>query len=154
MVDSKVTGRSEALTQLGGFEKNLEAYLADCKTRITCTLARAGDPREKLVAMMDSLDKAPLPVGNRQLTRSLAMMAVLATMYNQLRWKGLDDALTTLVGGGRRYQIPTTIYQLPPIRPDRCRISDPAREAVCHCHRSRPSARSRGARVWRFRAER
>ena len=99
VVDSKVTGRSEALTQLGGFEKNLEAYLADCKTRITCTLARAGDPREKLVAMMDSLDKAPLPVGNRQLTRSLAMMAVLATMYNQLRWKGLDDALTTLVGG-------------------------------------------------------
>src|SRR2546429_468549 len=42
--------------------------------------------------MMDSLDKAPLPVGNRQLTRSLAMLAVLATMYNQLRWKGLADA--------------------------------------------------------------
>src|SRR5439155_282593 len=100
--DPRGVGASTAVTcldgpQLGGFEKNIEAYLADCKTRITCTLARAGDPREKLVAMMDSLDKAPLPVGNRQLTRSLAMLAVLATMYNQLRWKGLDDALTTLV---------------------------------------------------------
>jgi len=102
VVDSTVTGRSEALTQLSGFEKNLEAYLADCKTRTTCTLARARDPRGKLVALMDRLDKAPVPVGNRQLTRSLAMMGVLATMYDQLRWTDLDDALTALDGGDGR----------------------------------------------------
>ena len=99
VVDSQTTGRSEALTQITGFEKNLEVYLAECKTRTTCTLARAGDPMAKLLAMMDRLDKTPIPVGNRQLTRSLAMTAVLATMYDQLRWKDLDDALTAIDGG-------------------------------------------------------
>jgi len=99
VVDSRVTGRSAAVTQLTGFETNLEAYLADCTTRTTCTLARAGDARAKLVALMNGLDATPLPVGNRQLTRSLAMMAVLATMYDQLRWKTLDDGLTALDAG-------------------------------------------------------
>jgi pimeloyl-ACP methyl ester carboxylesterase len=102
VVDSTVTGRSLALTQLRGFETNLEAYLAGCTTRTTCTLARAGDPRVKLVALMDGLDRTPLPVGDRQLTRSLAMTAVLATMYDQLRWKDLDNALTALDGGDGR----------------------------------------------------
>jgi len=99
VVDSTVNGRSAALTQLTGFEKNLEAYLADCGTRPTCTLTRGGDPRGKLVALMDRLDATPLPVGNRQLTRSLAMMAMLATMYDQLHWKDLDSALNALEGG-------------------------------------------------------
>jgi len=99
VVDPTLKGRSEALTQLTGFEQNLAAYLADCMTRTTCTLARAGDPRVKLVAVMNRLDATPLPVGNRQLTRSLAMMAVLATMYDQPRWKDLDGALAALDGG-------------------------------------------------------
>src|SRR5690348_14082657 len=99
VVDSTVNGRSAALTQLSGFEKNLEAYLADCTTRPACSLTRGGDPRGKLVALMDRLDRTPLPVGNRQLTRSLAMMAMLATMYDQLRWKDLDSALNALEAG-------------------------------------------------------
>jgi len=99
VVDPTLKGRSEALTQLTGFEQNLAAYLADCVTRTTCTLARAGDPRVKLVAVMNRLDATPLPVGNRQLTRSLAMMAVLATMYDQPRWQDLDGALAALDGG-------------------------------------------------------
>lgn len=102
VVDSTVTGRSLALTQLTGFEKNLVAYLADCPTRTTCPLARSGDPRGKLVALMDRLDRTPLPVGARQLTRGLAMSAVLATMYDELRWKDLDDAFTALDGGDGR----------------------------------------------------
>ena len=103
VVDSTVAGRDAALTQETGFEKNLEAYLSDCNMRATCTWARAGDPRGKLVAQMDRLDAKPVPVGNRQLTRSLAMTAVLATMYDQLRWKDLDDALAALgAGDGRK----------------------------------------------------
>ncbi len=102
VVDSKATGRGGALAQLAGFEKNLEAYLSDCATRPTCTLARAGEPRAKLVSLMNSLDETPLPVGGRQLTRSLAMTAVLATMYDQLRWKDLDGALAALDGGDGR----------------------------------------------------
>jgi pimeloyl-ACP methyl ester carboxylesterase len=110
VVDSKVTGRSAALTQLTGFETNLAAYLADCTTRTTCTLARAGDARVKLVAVMNRLDATPLPVGNRQLTRSLAMMAVLATMYDQLRWKDLDRALTALDGGDGKKMLAIADY--------------------------------------------
>ena len=99
VVDSRVTGRSAALTQLAGFEKNLVEYLAGCATRTTCTYAGGDDPRIKLVAVMSHLDASPLPVGARRLTRTLAMDAVLGTMYNQLRWKDLDGALTALEGG-------------------------------------------------------
>jgi pimeloyl-ACP methyl ester carboxylesterase len=99
VVDSKATGRDAALAQVGGFEKNLEAFLADCRSRSTCLYGRSGDPGQKLVAEMARLDTTPLQVGSRQLTRSLAMMAVLATMYDQLRWDNLDKALAALDTG-------------------------------------------------------
>lgn len=99
VVDSRATGRSEALAQIAGFEKNLQAFLADCTSRSTCVYGRSGDPRQMLVAAMSRLDATPVPVGSRQLTRSLAMMAVLATMYDQLRWPDLDTALAALDQG-------------------------------------------------------
>ena len=99
VVDSQVHGSDAALTQLAGFEKNLDAYLSDCDSRPTCPFMHASDRRAWLTAIMTRLDATPLPVGHRQLTRGLAMTAVLATMYNQDRWSYLDQAVTA-VGAG------------------------------------------------------
>src|SRR5712692_2475873 len=77
VLDPAMSENDFLLLQIKGLQGNLEAYLADCSARATCTLARAGDPRGKLMALMDRLDATPQPVGNRQLTRSLAMMAIL-----------------------------------------------------------------------------
>jgi pimeloyl-ACP methyl ester carboxylesterase len=43
---------------------------------------------------MQRLDVSPMPVGNRLLTRALALTGVLVTLYDQSSWAYLDTALT------------------------------------------------------------
>lgn len=99
VVDSAGTGQASALAQLAGFEQNLQAFLADCRSRNTCDYARSGDPGVKLNAAMAKLDVTPLQVGARQLTRRLAGDAVTIAMYNQDYWPRLDQALAQLDHG-------------------------------------------------------
>lgn len=99
VVDPAVSANDAQLAQVKGFEKNLQAFLADCRSRATCAYGRSGDPGVKLMAAMQRLDTTPLRVGNRQLTRSLAMTGVLITLYVQSYWTLLDQALTALDRG-------------------------------------------------------
>lgn len=102
VVDPKLSANDSALTQAAGFEQDLQAFLADCRSRSTCTYARSGDPGTKLNALMQRLDKNPLPVGDRQLTRGLAIIGVAFPLYDQSLWPLLDQALTaTDQGNGR-----------------------------------------------------
>lgn len=93
-----VSANDLALAQVAGVEKNLQAFLADCESRPTgaqaCAYAKSGDPAAKLTAMMNRLDSNPLPVGNRQLTRGLALTGVLFGLYYSVLWHSLDVALT------------------------------------------------------------
>ena len=98
VIDPTLTPDDLLYAQLVGFEQNLQAFLTDCRARKTaatpCTYAQSGDPGTKLVAMMQRLDDSPLTVGNRQLTRGLAVTGVLYTLYDQSFWPYLDKALT------------------------------------------------------------
>jgi pimeloyl-ACP methyl ester carboxylesterase len=86
-----------ALTQVESFQKNLDAFLADCRSRVSgttpCAYAKSGDPGTKLNALMTRLDTNPMPVGDRQLTRALAMTGVLIGLYYPELWPSLDTAL-------------------------------------------------------------
>jgi pimeloyl-ACP methyl ester carboxylesterase len=99
VVDPAVSANDAQLAQVKGFEKNLQAFLADCRSRTNCAYGRSGDPGAKLGAAMQRLDSNPLRVGNRQLTRSLAMTGVLITLYVQSYWTFLDQGLTALDRG-------------------------------------------------------
>jgi pimeloyl-ACP methyl ester carboxylesterase len=99
VVDPTVAANDALLGQVAGFEKNLQAFLSSCRLSSTCAYARSGDPGTKLTAAMARLDSTPLRVGNRQLTRSLAMTGVLVTLYNQSFWTYLDLSLTALDQG-------------------------------------------------------
>lgn len=99
VVDPADNGRASALAQFSGFEQNLQAFLADCKSRTTCEYARSGDPGEKLNAELAKLDTTPLQVGTRQLTRRLAGDAVIVVMYSQNSWARLEQALAQLDHG-------------------------------------------------------
>ncbi len=99
VVDPTVPANDSLLGQVIGFEQNLQAYLAECKARTTCTYGRTGDPGAKINAAMATLDATPLKVGNRQLTRSLAMTGLLVTLYDQSTWQYLDLALGKLDNG-------------------------------------------------------
>lgn len=102
VVDPSVSANDSLLAQVVGFEQNLQAFLADCRSKTSCTYGRSGDPGAKLTAAMARLDATPLKVGNRELTRSLAMTGVLVTLYSQSFWQHLDQALTALDNGDGR----------------------------------------------------
>src|SRR5712671_7966342 len=48
---------------------------------------------------MQRLDTTPLAVGNRSLTRALALIGVLTPLYDQSSWTYLDRALTVAEQG-------------------------------------------------------
>ncbi|HYS96925.1 MAG TPA: alpha/beta hydrolase [Candidatus Dormibacteraeota bacterium] len=102
VVDPTVPANESLRGQVIGFEENLKAFLADCRSRSTCGYARSGDPGTKLTALMARLDGTPLHVGGRQLTRTLAMTGLLVTLYDQSLWRYLDQALTAADGGDGR----------------------------------------------------
>ena len=94
VVDPTVSANDGLLAQVGGFEQNLQAFLKDCKARSSCGYGRSGDPGTKLTALMNRLDKTPLKVGRRELTRALAMTGLLVSLYDESLWRYLDQALT------------------------------------------------------------
>jgi pimeloyl-ACP methyl ester carboxylesterase len=94
VVDPAMPAEQASLSQLVGFQQNLDAFIADCRARASCAYRRSGDPLAKLVALMTTLDSTPMSVGSRQLTRSLAMTGLLQMMYDQSLWPYLDQALT------------------------------------------------------------
>jgi pimeloyl-ACP methyl ester carboxylesterase len=90
--------------QVVSFEVNLQAFLANCRARRTanppCAYAKTGDPATKLMSLMEQLDTTPMPVGKRQLTRSLAITGVLGSLYyDPSFWSYLDQALTQMDRG-------------------------------------------------------
>jgi pimeloyl-ACP methyl ester carboxylesterase len=105
VVDPTVSANDALLGQVVGFEQNIQAFLANCRSVSTCTYGRTGDPGAKLTALMGRLDTTPLDVGGRQLTRALAMTGVLAALYDQSYWTYLDQALTSVDKGDGRLLI-------------------------------------------------
>jgi pimeloyl-ACP methyl ester carboxylesterase len=98
VVDPALEPNDFLYAQLVAFEGNLQAFLTDCRARRSastpCTYAQSGDPGTKLMALMQRLDSSPMAVGNRSLTRALAVIGVLTPLYDQSAWPYLDQALT------------------------------------------------------------
>jgi pimeloyl-ACP methyl ester carboxylesterase len=82
------------LQTAAALEVNLQAFLAYCRSVGSCQLAASGDPAQKLYGLMDRLDRQPLAVGHRKLTRSLALEAVLISLYSPRSWDILQTALS------------------------------------------------------------
>jgi pimeloyl-ACP methyl ester carboxylesterase len=102
VVDPKLSAMDSQLAQTAGFEQDLQAFLADCRASSTCALGHPGDPEARLTALMQRIDTTPMPVGNRTLTRGLALTAVAAAMYDTSSWPYLDQALTLAERGNGR----------------------------------------------------
>jgi len=98
VIDPTLSPNDLLYAQIVGFEQNLQSFLSDCRARraasTPCTYAQSGDPGTKLMALMTQLDTTPMTVANRTLTRALAVIGVLVTLYDASTWSYLDQALT------------------------------------------------------------
>jgi pimeloyl-ACP methyl ester carboxylesterase len=98
VIDPTLSANDMLLAQVVGFERNLQAFLADCKARRSaatpCQYAQSGDPATKLNALMQRIDANPMPVGSRMLTRGLAVIGVLTPLYDESTWTYLDQGLS------------------------------------------------------------
>jgi pimeloyl-ACP methyl ester carboxylesterase len=109
VVDPSVSASDMLLAQLNGFERNYEAFLADCASRkgtaTPCAYAKSGDPATKLNALLQRLDARPMVVGTRTLTRGLALTGVISGLYYQAFWQYLDLGLASADQGDGRLLI-------------------------------------------------
>ena len=103
VLDPSLSADDLNISQAASFEQNLQAFIANCNahasTRPKCAFAQSGDPALKLDALMQKLDKTPLPVGSRLLTRALAQTGVEMQLYEQSLWPALDLGLTQADAG-------------------------------------------------------
>ena len=102
VLDPAMSPNDLLLAQVAGFQQNLEAFAADCKLKPTCQLGKGSDPVAEIKNFLDSVDVHPLQVGQRQLTRALALFGIGVTLYDTTGWPFLDQAMTAALGGNGR----------------------------------------------------
>ncbi|MGC3002802.1 alpha/beta hydrolase [Streptomyces sp. G35A] len=103
-MDPSLPARRLNLEQTAGFDTAFTAFAKDCARRNDCPLGdRGATPRRiggNLKAFFGRLDARPVPTGDahaRRLTESLAMMGVIAAMYDEGSWPQLREALAAAI---------------------------------------------------------
>lgn len=86
VVDPTADSTGHARNQTIGFQRALDNYL-----KSTGEDAKKGTAR--IARLLERLDGDPLPVGDRQLTDSLALTGIAVTLYSQSNWPLLTSAL-------------------------------------------------------------
>jgi pimeloyl-ACP methyl ester carboxylesterase len=94
-IDPALSNLAFARGQGIGFERALAAFLDDCLRRSSCPFS--GDrasAKARIASFLARLDSQPLPGdGARQLTESLATLAIAAAMYDKGNWQFLREGL-------------------------------------------------------------
>ncbi len=91
--DPAVGATDQLLEQAAGFEAALQGFFVYCRAHTGCVYGRVGDPAAKLDALLRRLERDPLSVGDRTLTRSGALTALLSGLYSPQYWDTLGAAL-------------------------------------------------------------
>lgn len=102
--DPNATAREMATAQRVGFERSINAFLADCSERSKCSFHNDGDAEAAFDRLMERLENEPLPTypDRPDLTRSMALSAVLEAMYSDEYWDVLAEALDDAQNGDGR----------------------------------------------------
>lgn len=87
-------------TQMIGFERAFEAYLANCRAS-SCPLAVAGDPRAAVNAIIARAEEKPIPAKNadRPAGPGEVQLGIISAMYSKVTWSSLTRALQDAQAG-------------------------------------------------------
>lgn len=85
-------------TQMIGFERAFDAYLADCRAKL-CAIAKNGDPRAAVEQIMAAAEAKPIPAKgeDRDAGPGEVELGIISALYSTFSWpsltRALDDAL-------------------------------------------------------------
>ncbi|GIW18986.1 MAG: proteinase [Tepidiforma sp.] len=98
--DQALDYETVSITQMIGFERALQAYLADCAAK-RCALARDGDPRAAIDRVIAMAEQAPIPApgADRPAGPGEVQLGIIAALYSKFTWNQLTGALTRALGG-------------------------------------------------------
>jgi pimeloyl-ACP methyl ester carboxylesterase len=88
------------LTQMIGFERAFQSYLDNCVTR-SCALARNGDPRAAVNAIIAKAEAKPIPSksADRPAGPGEVQLGIISAMYSSFSWNSLTQALVSAQNG-------------------------------------------------------
>jgi pimeloyl-ACP methyl ester carboxylesterase len=100
-VDLSLAPRSMALQQAEGFETALRAYVQNClDSTDNCFLGDSVDEGlATITGLLESIERQPLPAGERELTVGHAFYGVITPLYNRDYWFLLSTALASALEG-------------------------------------------------------
>ena len=101
-VDPTLDASGISSGQLGGFERALNAFLADCVTQSDCPVGpTVSDARAQIGRLVASSDAHPLSSSSgRPVTQSLVTLGLLYPLYDRANgWPALRRALSQAAGG-------------------------------------------------------
>jgi pimeloyl-ACP methyl ester carboxylesterase len=100
-VDPRTSALEDARTQARGFESNIRAFLAHCKSRGSSCAWNVDDPQQAYVALVNQIRAHPLRTHDksRPLTLNLFMNGVSLAMYDTQIWPLLERALAQASSG-------------------------------------------------------
>jgi pimeloyl-ACP methyl ester carboxylesterase len=90
-----------SIQQLRGFERALDAFLAQCSEDEACAFNNRGDAAGAFDTLMAQLDATPIPSAPDRppLNRAMATVAVIQAMYRQSFWPALAQSLAAAQAG-------------------------------------------------------
>lgn len=99
--DPNADGFDQAMAQLKGFERQLDAFLADCAKRPSCAIYNGGKPAALFDKLVQDIDAKPLAssAGRTPVTQGVFYTAVIQAMYSNTLWPRLEAALAQAVTG-------------------------------------------------------
>ena len=99
--DPNASGFDQAMSQLKGFEQQLDAFLADCAKRSTCAIYNGGKPAALFDKLVKDIDTKPIATtaGRTPVTQGVFYTAVVQAMYSNTLWPVLESALAQAVQG-------------------------------------------------------
>ena len=99
--DPNASGFDQAMSQLKGFEQQLNAFFADRAKRPTCAIYNGGRPAALFDELARDIDANPIPSpdGRTAVTQGVFYTAVVQAMYSNTLWSQLELALAQAARG-------------------------------------------------------
>jgi pimeloyl-ACP methyl ester carboxylesterase len=94
----ETTGNQSTIVQFGGFNKAFDNWAAWCQKEVGCEF-NAPDVPKRYLALIDSLDTKPLPVGKRSVDEGVIYLATISSLYSKFSWPIFGAALKSAENG-------------------------------------------------------